>query len=251
MSKRTFYIILVILAGLLVVGGLIWYFFYKPSVPATTTDSAGFTLPGQETADNLAPISDDFVTSAHFVGNDILFYDFSGQLWQLKSGELKPSLSDQQVNENQKPGAKSFAFSPDDKKIVYYISDSKNNSLFISNANGKNQKTLVKNFQLRDIILSWPQTNQIVMVSRPSGLVRGGLWSFDINNSKLVKVIGDLPGLEVIFSPKGDEFIYSYVDQNGQNPILAVYRKGISKKINNISTLTDKCAWSDDSINIY
>ncbi len=251
MSKRTFYIILVILAGLLVVGGLIWYFFSKPSAPTTPADSAGFTFPGQETAAGLAPISNGLVTSARFVGDDILFYDFSGQLWQLKSGESKPSLSDQRTNENQKPGAKSFAFSPDAKKIVYYILDSGNNSLFISNADGKNQKTLVKNFQLRDIILSWPKTNQIVMTSRPSGLVRGGLWSFDTNNLKIVKVIGDLPGLEAVFSPKGDEFIYSYVNQNGQNPILAVYRKGISKKINNVSTLTDKCAWSGDSINIY
>ncbi len=251
MSKRTFYIILVILAGLLVVGGLIWYFFYKPSAPATTTDSAGFTLPGQETAAGLAPISDELVVSARFVGDVLLFYDFSGQLWQLKSGELKPSLSDQRVNENPKPGAKSFAFSPDAKKITYYVSDSKNNSLFISNADGKNQKTLSKNFQLRDIILSWPKTNQIAMVSRPSGLVRGGLWFFDMNNSKLVKVVGDLLGLEASFSPKGDEFIYSYINQNSPTPILTVYRNGGSKKIANVSTLVDKCTWSSDSINIY
>ncbi len=254
MSKKTFYIILIALVGLLIVGSLIWYFFSKPSTPstpATTTDGAGFTLPGQKTAASLVPISEGLVVSAYFVGDDIFFYDFLEQLWQLKNGELKPSLSAQQTDKNQKPGVKSVAFSPDAKKITYYISDSKNNSLFISDTDGKNQKTLVKNFQLRDIILSWPKINQITMTSRPSGLARGGLWSFNINNSKLVKVIGDLPGLEAVFSPKGDEFIYSYVNQNGQNPILAVYRKGISKKIENISTLVDKCAWSSDSINIY
>jgi len=274
MSKKTFYIILITLVGILIVGGLVWYFFSKPSAPATTTDSAGFTLPGQETAANLAPISDGLVVSAHFVGNDVLFYDFSGQLWQLKSGELKSTLTTQPMIENPidiiwssaekniiktgqgsfsglKSGIKSVAFSPDAKKIVYYISDSGNNSLFISDADGKNQKTLYKNFQLRDIVLSWPKTNQITMTSRPSGLARGGLWSFDTSNLKLVKVIGDLPGLEAAFSPRGDEFIYSYVDQNGQNPILAVYRKGTSKKIENISTLIDKCAWSNDSISIY
>lgn len=250
MSKKTFYIILITLIGLLIVGSLIWYFFSKPPEPATT-ESAGFSFPGQETAADLTLLSYGSVISARFVGDDVLFYDFSDQLWQLKSGELKPSLSAQQVAENPKPGAKSTAFSPDAKKIVYYISDSKNNSLFISDADGRNQKTLIKNLQLRDIILSWPKTNQIIMTSRPSGLVRGGLWWFDTNNSKLVKVIGDLPGLEAVFSPKGDEFIYSYVSQNGQNPILAVYRNGVSKKITNVSTLVDKCAWSDDSINIY
>jgi len=250
MSKKTFYIILITLVGLLIVGSLIWYFFSKPSAPATT-DGAGFTFPGQETAADLTLLSYGSVISARFVGNDVLFYDFSGQLWQLKNGELKPSLSAQQVAENPKSEAKSVAFSPDAKKIVYYISDSKNNSLFTSDADGKNQKTLIKNLQLRDVILSWPKTNQLVMTSRPSGLVRGSLWWFDTNNLRLFKVIGDLPGLETVFSPKGDEFIYSYVSQNGQNPILAVYRKGISRKITNVSTLVDKCAWSDDSINIY
>ena len=253
MSKKTFYIILIALVGLFIVGGLIWYFFSKPSIPSepATTDSAGFTFPGQETTADLVPVSDNFVISARFAGDVLLFYDFSGQLWQLKNGESKPELSTQQTNENQKPGAKSFAFSPDAKKIAYYISDSKNNSLFINNADGKNQKTLIKNLQLRDVILSWPKTNQIAMTSKPSGLARGGLWSFDISTSKTTKVIGDLLGLEATFSPKGDEFIYSYINQSDRGPILAVYRNGFSKKITNVSTLVDKCAWSSDSINIY
>ncbi|MFH1393158.1 MAG: hypothetical protein ABIG73_02155 [Patescibacteria group bacterium] len=250
MSKKTFYIILIILATLLIVGGLIWYFFFKPSAPAIT-GNAGFTVPGQETTAGLVPISEGPVVSARFIGDDILFYDFSGQLWQLKSGELKPSLSVQQIAENPKPGAKSIAFSPDTKKIAYYISDLKNNSLFISDADGKNQKTLLKNFQLRDVVLSWPKTKQLAIASRPSGLVDGGLWLFDVNTLKLTKIIDGLPGLETIFSPDGDNFIYSFVDQNGRNPILAVYRKGVSKNINNVSTLVEKCAWSNDSISIY
>lgn len=219
MSRKTFYIILITLAGLLIVGGLIWYFFSKPSTPAaTTTDSAGFTLPGQKTTPRLVPISEGPVA---------------------------------QAAENPKPGTKSAVFSPDAKKIAYYISDLKNNSLFISDTDGKNQKTLIKALSLRDIILSWPKTNQIALISRPSGLATGGLWLFDIGASKLTKVISDLPGLEAVFSPDGDNFIYSFVDQNGQNPILAVYKNGASKNISNISTLIDKCAWSGDSINIY
>ncbi|MDO8443735.1 MAG: hypothetical protein Q7S78_02010 [Candidatus Azambacteria bacterium] len=249
MSKKTFYIILSILAGLVIVGGLIWYFFFKPSTPAPT-DSAGFTLPGQEITAGLEPISEGPAVSAHFVGDILLFYDFSGQLWQLNSGELKPSLSAQQTAENPKPGTKSIAFSPDGKKIAYYISDLKNNSLFISDADGKNQKTLFQNFPLRDIILSWPKTNQIAITSKPSGLVAGGLWTFDIITLKLTKILDNLPGLEVIFSSSGDNFIYSFVDPNGQNPILMAFKKGVSKN-QNISTMVDKCAWAGDSINIY
>jgi len=287
MSKKTFYIILIILAGLLVIGGLIWYFFFKSPAPPVA-GGAGFTLPGQETAAGLIPISEGPVVSAHFVGDDILFYDFSGQFWQLKSRELKSAPLSQPPAENPadiiwsstekniiktgfyqseigyflsdinknilsilKPDIKSMAFSPDAKKIIYYVSNTDNNSLFIGDSDGKNQKTLIKNLSLRDIILSWPKTNQIALVSRPSGLVVGGLWMFDINNLKPIKIIDDLPGLETIFSPDGDNFIYSFVDQNGRNPILAVYRKGVSKNINNVSTLVEKCAWSNNSVSIY
>lgn len=250
MSKKTFYIILIALGGLIVVGGLIWYLFFEPSAPAAP-GSAEFTTPGQKATAGLSPISEGPVVSARFVGDDILFYDFSGQLWQLKSGDLKPSLSARQTAPNANPGIKSIISSPDAKKIAYYISDSKNNSLFVSDADGKNQKTLLKNFQLRDIILSWPKTKQLAMVSRPSGLVAGGLWLFDVNTSKLTKIIDSLFGLEAAFSPDGDNFIYSFVDQNGRNPALAVYRKGVSKNINSVPTLVDKCAWFSDSANIF
>ena len=289
MSKKTFYIILAILAGLLVIGGLIWYFFFRSSAPATAPQSAGFTSPGQAVVSEiLVPISDGPVIAAHFNGDNFLFYDFSGWFWRVSGGDLRPAQVTQPAIEkpadiiwsstekniiktglnqsdiryvfsdfgetiltNLKSGIKSAAFSPDAKKIAYYFSDPKNNSLFISDPDGKNQKTLIGGFKLRDVVLEWPKTGQIAAISKPSGLAPGGLWLFDINNSKLTKVIDSLPGLEVVFSPKGDEFIYSYVDQGGQNPILVVYRNGISKSINNISTLVDKCAWADDSINIY
>ena len=287
MSKKTFYIILIILAGLIVIGGLIWYLFFRPSVPVAP-GIAEFTVPGQETAAGLLPIREGPVVSARFTGDDILFYDFSGQLWRMKNSELKPAPLSQSLAENPadviwssiekniiktgfyqsgisyfysdinannflslKSEIKSAAFSPDAKKIVYYISDANNNSLFTSDSNGKNQKTLIKNFQLRDITLSWPKTNQIALVSKPSGLVLGGLWTLDVNTAKLTKIIDNLPGLEAAFSPNGDNFIYSYIDKNSQKPTLAVYGKNISKNFQGVSTLTDKCAWADNSIDIY
>ena len=160
MSKKTFYIILIVLAGLLIIGSLVWYFFFRPSAPAAVPQSAGFTLPGQETATgNLAPISEGPVIAAHFSGENILFYDLSGKIWQFGNGEQKPVMMDQAAVENPaeaiwsaseknivktglnqsdiryifsdfgkkiltnlKAGIKSVVFSPDAKKIIYQIS---------------------------------------------------------------------------------------------------------------------------------
>lgn len=177
MSKKTLYTILAIIAGLAVIGGIVWYFFFRPAKPATAP-GAGFAAPGQEVAAGWKPISDDPVVSARFSGDEILFYDFSGRLWQFKTGDAKPVLTDQTAIENPaeiiwslngknmvKTGSgqfdsryvfndfakkisanlnasiKSAAFSPNGAKIVYHISGNSNiNSLYTSDPDGKKTK---------------------------------------------------------------------------------------------------------------
>lgn len=289
MSKKTFYIILITIVCLLIIGALVWYFFFKPSAPVALPEGPGFTTPNQEAAKEWLPISENRVISAHFSDNAILFYDFSGQLWQFKNGDSKPTPIDQtaienpaetiwSINEkniikaglnqsdvsyvfsdfskktftNLRTNIKSAAFSPDSNKIVYHLSDGLNtNSLYTSSPDGKNQKSLITTLKLRDINLFWPKNNQISLTSKPSGLVTGSLWLLNTGNLGLTKLLGGLFGLETLWSPDGNSFIYSYTDQNGQNPKLAIYKNGALKNINNISTLVDKCAWAKDSINIY
>ena len=290
MSKKTFYIILIILAGLLIIAGLVWYFLFKSSAPAVSPESAGFTTPGQKTTKGWRPLSEGPVIAAHFISDDsILFYDFSGNLWQFKTGDSKPTSIGQMAVENPaeiiwsisekniiktglnqtdagyafsdfnkktftnlRVNIKSVVFSPDGGKIAYYLSDGLNtNSLYTSGPDGKNQKSLIGALKLRDINLSWPKNNIISMASKPSGLITGNLWVLNTANLGLTKLIDGLFGLEALWSPDGNNLIYSYTDQNGQNPKLSIYKKGVSKNINNISTLIDKCVWTKDSINIY
>ncbi|MDO8574693.1 MAG: hypothetical protein Q7R61_00200 [bacterium] len=249
MSKKTFYIILTTLSGLIIIGGLIWYFSLKPENAPTPESGVDFTVPGQiKSKTNLKVISEGPAISLRQNGEVILFYDFSGQLWQLNQSELKPALLGEKPIENLAEIIWPKVFSPDGKKIVYQ----KNNSLLTSDSSGKNQRTLISDLKLKDVVLKWPTTNNIALTSKPSGLAAGGLWFLDARNSIVKKVIDDFFGLEALFSPDGNSFIYSYTDQNGKNPVLAVYdKKGNQKIINNISTLIDKCVWAKDLINVY
>lgn len=249
MSKKTFYIILLILIGVIIIGLLVWYFILKPKNVAAPTSNINFTTPNQNIGETkLQIISDGPVLSLSENKGIISFYDFKGQLWQLSQGESKPVLSNQTPIENLSEIIWPKVFSPDGKKIVYQ----KNNGLFTSDLSGKNQRTLIRGLKLQDIILKWPTVNNIALIGKPSGLVAGGLWFLDARNFSIKKIIGDFFGLEALFSPDGGSFIYSYTEQNGKNSTLALYdKKGNQKIIKSVSTLVDKCVWAKDLISIY
>lgn len=293
MTKKILYITLIII-GIVIIGWLAWYLIFKPS-PVTTPESAGFTTSEEEAAaKKLSRISGAPVISAHFNNdNSISFYDLSGKLWQSKIGDSQPMPTDQSAiknpadaiwsasgmnivkaglnqldidyifsNFNKKISAdlradiKSIAFSPDESKIAYYVSNKTSvNSLYTSTPDGNNQKTLIGSFKLRDIDLSWPKNTVIGITSKPSGLTAGKAWTLNTATLGTTKLLdgstGGFYGLETLWSPNGDNFIYSYVDERAQNPKLAVYKNNASKIIENISTIINKCAWAEDSINVY
>lgn len=245
MSKKTIYIILIVVGVLIIVGWLIWYFVLKQETTTVPTSSVGFTVPGQATkVSNIKVISEGPILSLSKKDEIISFYDFSGRLWQLNEMEERPTLVDQAPNENLVEIIWPKVFSPDIKKVVYQ----KNRELFTSDPSGKNQRTLVSDLRIKDIILKWPSANNIALASKPSGAIAGSLWFFDTRNSNVSKIVSNLFGLEALFSPDGSSFVYSYTDQNGKNPMLGFHDKnGDQKIINNVSTLVDKCTWSTNS----
>ena len=118
--------------------------------------------------------------------------------------------------------------SADGKKIVYQ----RNNGLFTSDLNGKNQRTLISDLKLKDIILKWPNTNNVALIGKPSGLAVGGLWFLDVRNLGISKIIDGF-GLETLFSPDGNSFIYSRTDQSGKKLELFFYDQ--NKNIKNLA----------------
>ena len=247
MSKKTFYIILIAAAALLIIGGLIGYFVFSKETAPQPVGEVGFTIPGSALQGKIKALSKGPTISANFDSgqNAVLFYDFSGQLWKFSANDSEPVAMDKPPIKNMAEIIWPKVFSPDGKKIVYQ----KNNSLLVSDSSGKNQRTLVSVLKLKDIILKWPAANSIALISKPSGLVAGGLWVLDVRNLTFSRLLEGLFGLEALYSPNGGRFIYSYADQNGRLKLTSSDNKENKRELNT-STLIDKCVWLGDSLNV-
>lgn len=148
---------------------------------------------------------------------------------------------------------KSISFAPNQNKIAYqFIDDSLGkNTLTIADSNGLNWKDIF-NIRMENIRLYWTKDNLLTLTSAPSGIVKGSALTIDTTPKiiSLKKLISDIYGLTIKYSPDGKNLIYSQTDQYGHNPTLHLIKEGGVAEKTNLNTLSDKCAFSKNN-NIY
>ena len=148
---------------------------------------------------------------------------------------------------------KSVSFAPNQNKIAYqFIDDSLGkNTLTIADSNGLNWKDIF-NIRMENIRLYWTKDNLLTLTSAPSGIVKGSALTIDTTPKiiSLKKLISDIYGLTIKYSPDGKNLIYSQTDQYGHNPTLHLIKEGGVAEKTNLNTLSDKCAFSKNN-NIY
>ena len=146
-----------------------------------------------------------------------------------------------------------IAWSPDSKKIAYqYENDlTGDNNISTSNPDGSKFTTLL-NTRMQNLIVEWPQGSDIFLREKPSGITVSSLYSLNTNSKAFNTIISNVYGLSIKWSIKGDEILYSKTDSNGKNiGIYTANRNGTNEKSANISTLAEKCTWSQDIRYIY
>ena len=289
MPRKTLILTIVIILVSAGAAGLLWYLVFGPlTAPAQPT---GTTLPTelQGKIKQLSP-TPTLWASISSSQNKIFWYDESGQLWSsgldgsgakattqapvqnfIKSAWSKDGsknvmtlgtsqkdirfvslFSESAISTFLPNNTKTAAFSPDGKRIIYQvIDDSKNqNTLFGSDPDGKKAATVAV-LRLRDVVVGWPQASLISFVSKPSGLVGGSLWILNLKTLVFDKLIDNLNGLEVLWSPDGTKMLFSNTDQNAQNPRLSVMDLNGNAKDLGVSTAVGKCAWASNNRDVY
>ena len=148
---------------------------------------------------------------------------------------------------------KSIAWAPSSGKIVYHYetADGQYNNISVSNPDGSNWRAVFQT-RLTDLIVAWPAADKIYIFDKPSGLTKSSLFAIDPDSGNFAKILSELYGFSVVWSPDGQKMIYQTTDQNGKDLKLYVaYTDGSQQKELPLKTLAEKCVWSLDSQTIF
>ena len=145
------------------------------------------------------------------------------------------------------------AWSPDSKKIAYQFTSaaSEQSNISISDPDGTNWKNIFKT-RLDNLIVEWPSKEKISIRTQVSGLSQSLLYVIDSATGDFTKILSDIYGLNVLWSPKADKILYSKTDSRGRSPALILADEtGINSQDPKLAGLVDKCVWSKDDRTIF
>ncbi|MBU4142396.1 hypothetical protein KJ590_00140 [Patescibacteria group bacterium] len=175
--------------------------------------------------------------------------------WFSDNNKIKKYFYDYAKNQSSLLAEKMgwVTFSPDSKHIAYLFVDAATgqNDVSVANPDGSNWKNIFKT-RLDNLIVAWPSAAKISLGQPASGLAQSILYSLNPDSGDFSKILSDIFGLSVKWSPKADKILYSSTSDRGQNPKLALAdATGANGKDLKLAGLADKCVWSKDDRTIF
>jgi len=145
-----------------------------------------------------------------------------------------------------------IAWSSDSNKITYqYTNEITNkNTITVADPDGNNWKNIL-DVRMKNLNLGWVNS-EIAFYEKPSGIAQGSLFLLNPSTGNLAKVLSNIYGMAVKWSPQGDKILYSKTNNKGKN--LALYlalKDGTGETSANISSLVEKCVWSADNRSLF
>lgn len=145
------------------------------------------------------------------------------------------------------------AWSPDVSKIAYQYQNelTDENNISISSPDGSDSSIIIRT-RMRNLIVEWPKEEKLFLREKATGLVQSSLYSLSPLTRAFTKVISDIYGFSTKWSTDGEKLLYSKTKSNGKDIVVFVANKdGSNQKTTKVSTLVEKCVWSQDPRIIY
>ncbi len=286
MSLKKIFIILIILLILIIAALLIYNFVLKPEAPAEPGAPSAPSALGQ-----INPVSQEAVLGPTIDNQKVKYYlasngnvfksNFDGsQLTQVSSNLLTGLLKvlwspdkdkviavfddegqtkkyfydyDTQIATLLNEKIRWLVWSPVENRIAYqyYDEQTEDNNISIANPDGSNWINVFST-RMKDLIVEWPNSSQLAVRTKPSGLAQSAVYMINLSNGNFQKIINDRYGLTVLWSPLGNKLLLSETDQQGKNMKLKIadLAESTIEELNFV-TLPEKCTWSQDNRTVF
>lgn len=119
----------------------------------------------------------------------------------------------------------------------------------VSNFNGS-APVIAYRSPARELAIQWATSDTVGIATKPGSYVNGYLYAVNARTGAVSKLLGPLPALTSLSSPRRDHVLYSYNGKDGLDLVLMNTATGARTPLS-ISTLASKCAWTADSRRAY
>ncbi|MAF20590.1 MAG: hypothetical protein CMI55_02825 [Parcubacteria group bacterium] len=146
-----------------------------------------------------------------------------------------------------------IAWSPEQDKIAYQYYNPQTEINNISTADPSvSQWNNILDTRMKNLIVEWPSKTRVSIRTRASGLAQSVVYTIDLENNNLKKIVNETYGLTVLWSPLGDKLLFSETNKDGKNLKLKIadLAKQTIDQLDFI-TLPEKCVWSQDNQTIF
>lgn len=99
-------------------------------------------------------------------------------------------------------------------------------------------------------IPEWVTEQSVYLTTKPSYFVEGSVFSLNITNGTLSKLIGGIPGLTTLSNKSGSSILYGASLESGPRLNVFNIKDHMSTDLDKYG-LPEKCVWSGDNIHIY
>jgi len=166
------------------------------------------------------------------------------------------NLPKEKLGEDLEPGEIDGAFLPDnitdlsistDTSKIFYLLNNGGNSIGTILNLPTSKKTQIFDSTFTEWLPSWPNSKNVTLTTKPSGIVAGYLYMLDVDKKSFLRVLGGINGLTTLTSPSGKLVLYN-------NNLLSQYIYSTDKKTTEpfgVKTLPEKCVWSKTNEFMY
>lgn len=131
--------------------------------------------------------------------------------------------------------------SPEEDK-VFYLLEGDTSAGIVSSFENQNKKEVFYS-PFSEFLADWPTKNTITLLTKPSAMVEGYFYRINPQTESFTKILGDIKGLTVLYSPYGDKVIYSQSEGGGLTTKIYDIEEGSSSDFS-YKTLPEKCLFS-------